>query len=168
MDRDLQLLDQMRAGIDYKIPIRIRKFSFMARPLTIIETNQVAVTVRDAMEKMNDAERNRLSEHTLVAKETLKLASKPDPDSKEIGLTDGLLDRMTNDEVHAMFKQYVAVCDKVNPSLELLSPAEVKQMVDELKKKDQADLVLALIDLSFSDLVSVCQSLIKGDLPTDK
>jgi hypothetical protein len=165
MDQDLDLLAAMRDGVEYRIPIKVRKAEIILRPLTIIETNHVASAVQTIFKRLSDEERNRITEHVIIAKETLKLASKI---GEKVGLTDYLLDAMTNDEVQHLMKQYVSVCDKVNPALEVMKDEEVIQLIEDLKKNNSEKICLALIDLSFSELVSVCRKLILGDLPTDK
>lgn len=158
-------IDAMRMGVNYRLPLKIRGFQMTVRPLAIQETLQVAATVQDELSKLPSNAQNRLSEHFILAKETLKLASTSDVGRNDPRITDLILTQMTNDELHYLFKQYVAACDRVNPALEMLTPSDIQTLVDDLKKnKDKTDLELALIELSFSDLVSLAHYfLTKGD-----
>ncbi len=114
-------------------------------------------SVAEKMLAMPEAARHRITESTLMAKETLKLASKADMDSTvEPVLTDYTLDRMTNDELDAMFKEYSAIVDRVNPTLEVMPVQQLKQLYDDLvKKKESGELDLALIELSSWERVNL-------------
>lgn len=164
LDR-IEQLDAMRLGVDYRLKIKVRGFEIMVRPLAIQESLQVASSVQMELAKLPKDAVNRLTEHFILAKETLKLASTSDVDKNDPKITDYVLSRMTNDEIHFLFKQYVSVCDKVNPALETMSPEEIQILVDELKKNSsKEELDLQLIELSFSQLLSlVSHFLAKND-----
>lgn len=164
LDR-IEQIDAMRMGVDYRLEIKVRGFTMMVRPLAISETLQVAATVQDELSKLPESARNRMSEHFILAKETLKIASTSDVGKNDPRITDLMMTHMTNDELHFLFKQYVAATDKVNPAMETLTPEEVEAIVEELKKNSSdADLVSALTELSFSQLVSLARFyLTKGD-----
>lgn len=161
MDRDLQDLELMRSGIDYIFPIKIRSWSIDCRPLSNMETIQVATTVSKLFLELSDVEKMRISENTLFAKETLIRAAKKTPDDKDSRVTHAILDRMTNEELHFAFAQYVAITDKVNPALERMPQEEITDLVEKLKKNSRDRLDSALIDCSFLELVNVCRSLIQ-------
>lgn len=164
LDR-IDQIDAMRLGVNYRLEIKVRGFKIMVRPLAIQETLQVAATVQEEISKLPASAQNRLSEHFILAKETLKLASTTDVGRNDPRITDLILTQMTNDELHYLFKQYVAACDKVNPALELLTPSDMQTLVDELKKNsDETELGLALTELSFLQLASLARYfLTKGD-----
>lgn len=157
-------LDAMRMGIDYRFVISVRQFTLPVRPLTIGEKLQVATSVMAEMAKMPPAARNAVMEHTLTAKETLKKASTSDVGKSDESISDYILDRMTSDELLALFSQYVANEDRVNPRLEMLDKKSVQILVDELKKKDQATLGLQLIELSLSELTSLVHFFLTNDV----
>ncbi len=163
----IEQIDQMRAGIDYRFPVMVRDFQLMVRPLSIVETVRVAQKVAEAMKGIPDSARNRLTEHTYLAKETLVIASTSDVGVNDQRITDLILDRMTPDELSYLFKQYVQVCDRANPALESMSIQDLKDMVEGLKKKaeeEPEELVLLLTELSHFQLLNVATSLlIKGD-----
>lgn len=148
-------LEAMRHGVDYRQRVSIRGFEIYVRPLSIMETNQVAATVQEKLSMLPESARHRLTEHTLLAKETLINASTSDVGANDARITDHILDRMTNAEIHYLYKQYVAAMDRVDPSLEQMSPEDLRALVDELKKNPKADLGSVLIELSFSQLVSL-------------
>jgi hypothetical protein len=155
----IEILDKMRAGVAYRHPVTVRSFSVLVRPLTMMETNQVAETVNTILSGMTDAAKTRLQESTLLARETLKLATKDDVDSKqEPVLNDYVLDRMSPDEVHSLYKQWGDICQKVSPVLETLPKEEIAALVKELKKNPSQ-----ATELSFSQLVAVVQHLSTND-----
>ncbi len=136
MDYDFDQLTKMRMGCDYRFPVLIRKFSVLLRPLTNTETIEVTNQVFARMAGMSEHQKNRINENSIVAKETLKLASTEQPDSKDIPqLTDPILDRLTNEELSFIYDEYVAICDKCNPSFDLLPKEAIEKLVEEAKKK---------------------------------
>ena len=62
-----------------------------------------------------------------------------------------------------LFKQYVAHCDRVNPELEKMAPADLDALIDALKKSANAPEVLALrlTELSVSQLHNLALYLLK-------
>lgn len=158
----------MRAGIDYRIPVKIRGFKIMLRPLSMLETQQVAATVKEKMEEAPESWRNSLTESAIRAKETIKLASTSKPGAGDFKIHDVTLDEMTADEALFLYKQYLAVCDKANPALERMPSKDLQALVEAIrapfavdpsKKNDpvaQEELVSALTELSFTQLVNVC------------
>src|SRR5688500_9249144 len=99
MKDSIEQIEQMRAGVEYRFPIRIRKFAIEVRPLSIMETVQVAQRVAESIKLAPEAARNRLTEHTFLAKETLIVASTSEVNANDPKITDYILDRMTNDEL---------------------------------------------------------------------
>lgn len=156
----IEQLDAMRMGVEYKHPCKVRSFTVYLRPLTISETMEAATTTNELLEGMPEIARTRIAEHTILAKETLKRAALEDPDRdiSESKLSDMILNKMTNDEVHLLYKQYISVCDKVNPSLEILPQEEINKLVEQAKKN-----TTQLIDLSFLELLSLAQYLLNKD-----
>lgn len=163
MKDTIEQLDQMRSGVDYKMPVRIRNYSIMLRPLSIMEEVEVIAEVTDRYASLPENYKNRVSENLLQAKESLKLASTSDVGTKDPKITDYILDRMTNTEIQYLWKQYIAACDRVNPSFDKMSEDELKELLDKVKKNPEL-----LTEFSFWELVNFCQSLIKEESPTDK
>lgn len=150
-----EILDAMRAGIEYRQPIRVRKWTVQLRPLSILETNEIAQEVQDELEEMKPNQRTRMAEHTLLAKKTLVRASTPDPERNSPTITELVLDKFTNDEIHYVYKQYSAIEDKVNPALEELSKESLELLVERVKKSPSE-----LIELSFLELVNLSRHLL--------
>lgn len=150
-------LDAMRLGVDYSGVIKIRGFSLRVRPLSISETVQVASKVTERMMDLHPMAKNRLSENTFLAIETLTLASTSDVGVNDPMITPYIMERMTPDELSSVFKAYVAECDRVNPSLDKMSGEDVGKLVEELKKNvaNPDGLDSRLIELSLSELLSV-------------
>lgn len=155
----LDQLDAMRQGVDYRLEIKCRNFSVSVRPLTMKETVDVATKVNDNILRLPESARTRLMESTLLAKETLKLATKNDIDSTdEPRLTDYIMDRMTPEELQFIHRQYVQAIDKVNPVMERITKERLDELVEAIKKNESA-----LIDLSFLEMANVCRHLTQGD-----
>ncbi len=155
-------LDSMRMGVAYGFKLRLRNFEARCRPLSLMETTDVANAVADIMGGLPLGMRNRLSEHTLLAKQTLMRATSSDVGANDGELTDYIMDRMTPDEVSAIFKQYIAGCDRCNPMLDKMKPAEVVALVEELKKSqpDAEALALQLTELSSLQLINLASYLL--------
>jgi len=151
----------MRAGVDYRHTIKLRNYHLVVRPITIMEDLEIAAEVQKLMSRMTVEYKNAKTEHAFAARETLKRASCLDPEKYVPGVADPVLDKMTNDEMIALFKEYVSVTDKCNPCLELLSVDETIALVEGVKKNSNSpDLVFQLTDLSFMQLVSMVRYLV--------
>ncbi len=151
----------MRAGSSYRIPVKLREFTVHLRPLTIDESNEVEAEVRAQLKALPEDAQHSLKEHTIRAKETLWRSSSSSPGVQDCKLTPKVLGLMTNDELQALFKQYISVCDKVNPMLEEMPKERLDAILEHLKKNTPPQEVRSqLIGLSFSDLVSVAGALL--------
>lgn len=135
----------------------------MARPLSIGESVEVGTKVSERLESMSDVEKNRLNEHSLLAYETLILASTTDYGTNDPKISEYILRRVTPDELQFLFKQYIAECEKVNPCLEMMGTEDIKNLIDVLKKSPKEDLASQLTGLSFIHLLSTCHQLLQGD-----
>ena len=158
----VEQIQAMRMGVDYRHLVSVREFKIHVRPVSISETIEIAQAVADRFESLPINARTRLAEHTFLAQETLKKASKPAPDSpEEPTISDYIMNRMTPDELSYLHKQYVAVMDKVNPFLEGMDAKEIKELVDKVIKNP-----LVAIELSFSELLNTVRYLVtKEELP---
>jgi len=167
MDQDMQQIEAMRAGVSYRFPIKVRNFELDVRPLALMETVSVAQKVAEAMKGVPESARNRLTEHAFLAKFTLELASTSDVDKNDPRITSYVLDRFTNDEIMAVFKQYVSIVDRANPVLDFMSPPEMEGLIDHLKKNrtetSSEEWDSQLIELSFSQLVSLVRFYLTND-----
>lgn len=164
---DVEQLAQMRAGVDYRFVISIRGFKLAVRPLSIIETVRIAADVTEKLQDIPEIMRATITQHTLLAKETIKMASTSDVGSNDPKITDYILDRMTPDEMNTLFREYLHHCDRVNPSLEKMSREDLAALVTALKKnvKSPEELDLQLIGLSVLQLHNMAHYLlsISGD-----
>lgn len=156
--KELPEVEAMRMGIAYRFPISLRAFKMEVRPLTMSETIQVKQEVVRVLGSLPTNQRTPLEEHTLLARETLKLASQSDVGSGDFGITDAMLDNMRPEEIRYLMKEYVKVVDKCDPCFEEMSIEELEELVDYLKKESKKN-PLALTEFSFSQLVSVARYL---------
>lgn len=150
----------MRMGIDYRFPVAVRGFSVTLRPLTMSETLTLANKVSERWVNTPVQQRTQLEEHTIIAQETLRLASTSDIGKEDGQITQAILDRMTQDELHYLYRQYVLGTERVNPALEMLKDEELADIVEALKKTPPEQVGSALIELSFSQLASIARFLL--------
>lgn len=150
----------MRAGVSYSFPISLRKFQVRCRPLTISEQTNIASKVMAEVSKLPISERTPLAENVMQAKATLELATTSAPNVYDPQLSQIVMDEMTPDEVQHLYKQYVQVVARANPSLEEMSRQEIESLVEALKKTPKEELGSVLIELSLLQLVNVCRLLI--------
>lgn len=158
---EIDILSAMRMGVEFSHPVKIRNFSVNLRPLSIAETLEVANNTRVQMESMPTSQKHRLQEHTLLAMNTIEKASTPFGQGQMPKIPAKMMELMTPDEVHYIHSEYVKICDKINPSFELMSYEEVKTLVTDLKKNSED--VRQLTELSSRELVSIVHSLLNKE-----
>jgi hypothetical protein len=163
-----KFLEALRQGVDYRIKVKVRGATLYMRPLSMTETVQVTARVKRLVAQIPESERTELHEKTILAKETLLFATTSDVGAGDPALSDRVLDAMTPEEVQALFREYVAVVDKCNPSLDALTPEQLKNIVELVKKSPQSEQASLLTELSFSQLANAFLSLIRGELQQDK
>lgn len=155
---DIPQLEAMRHGIDYKFKITCRNFEVFVRPLSALEVVQAASEAAEHFQKLTEVQKISITMSLLMATCQLEKASSPD-----IGefptLTRKMLEMMTPDEINHLWKQYVRVCDRVNPSFENMGADELSNTVEALKKS--SDRLSLLTDLSISQLITVCLHLLE-------
>jgi hypothetical protein len=61
-----------------------------------------------------------------------------------------------------LFKEYNAIVDRINPSLENINEERLQELLNLAKKNPGA-----LIEYSFAELAGLCRALIRTTLPTD-
>lgn len=154
MDLRIDDIDAMRMGVDYRAPIKLRDYQVYVRPLANSEVINCYSNVAEYMSTIPEKRRTRIMEDNAIAREFLKMAS------AEYGkypgkITDPILDQMTNEEVMFLYKEWMAICDKVNPQLENLPTERIKELVDAIKKNTPKDLDSQLTELSFGQMRSI-------------
>lgn len=156
-------LESMRLGVDYRFEATIRGYRISFRPLTISEMNHITADVAQSLSMMPKEAQLRMMETTMMTKKILVKASTPSPERNEPQLTEYIMDRMTTDELQYLYKQWLSGCDRCNPALEQIDVDVLKQLVEQVKKSPSE-----AIELSFLELVNVCQYLTSRDAPTAK
>jgi hypothetical protein len=166
LPKEFPNLPLLRHGVETRFKIRVRSLELSVRPLSILEEDQVTQEVIDELEKVSPQHRTSMKETILIAIKKLELASSSDIGVNDAKLRSPELARMTPGEIDALFKQWVAGCEKFSPMFERLKPEEVRDLVASLKKntKEQATI---LTELSFLHLVSLSEFLLnQGESPT--
>lgn len=148
------LIDQLRAGVEYKFIISIRNLRLEMRPLTINETTTVAKLVQDKMNFLPPTQRTGLEEHVLMARETLRVASSSQPGGPQL-LQDAFFGRLTNDELKGLYSEYARVVENCNPCLETMPQEKFEQVVEVLKKSPKDEMVSELLSLSYSHILQL-------------
>lgn len=151
----LELLDQMRMGVEYSKLISVRQAKVRLRPLSIAEHQEVTSAVADFLLSAPEKDKHRITEEVLFAQKTLILASTSEPGSNDPKLTELLVQKMTVGEVMKLFKEYNRFVEQVDPSIDEISKEKLEEMVAALKKSPSQ-----LAELSGSELMDICRYLL--------
>jgi len=161
-------IEAMRMGVDYSFSISLRGFPVDLRPLSNSETMRAFSSVNTYVRGLPEFQRGQLVEDNAKAREFLKLASSQYGQPLTAKITDTVLDEATNDEIMYLYREWLAVCDKVNPNLQEMPVEHVKALVEEVKKNTPKDLASQLTELSFWQMRSILTYLLTNEeSPTD-
>ncbi len=147
-------IEAMRMGVEYSFPVNLRKFTCSMRPLSNSEMTKCYGEVNSFMRTLPESKRTKVAEDSYLAREFIKHASSPF-EMWAPQISDVMLDRMSNDEIMFIYKEWQAICDKVNPCLELMPTESIKELVEDIKKNTPADLDYQLTELSFGQIRSI-------------
>lgn len=152
---DFQL---MRYGVEYRFPIKCRKFEFLARPLSSLEILQINEEAAAEISKDPDSKTagSEARIGNLLAILQLECASRPDV-GEHPKVHRGFLQFCTAEELNHMFKQYVEITNRVNPDLEEMPADELRELVEMVKKKQSERSMLT--EWSIKQLTAVLWSL---------
>ncbi len=132
-----EILAALRMGVDHTFTIKVRQLEIVVRVLSISERVRIVNEVAAEMSTKKPMEQNVLTESSLLAIRTLELATTPEPDSKIAPtLPAALLNRMSNDEIIALYNAYRDGSDSLDPSMETISDEHLLRLVDAAKKKE--------------------------------
>lgn len=156
-------LEIMRMGVDCRFPVQFGSIKLMMRPLSSAEMVECYGQVAAHMETLPKSHRTDIAENTLRAREFLKRASSPF-DQYLPQITDAHLDKMTNKQVMAVYREWTSIEERVNPDIETIPEERLKDLVDTIKKNPKEDWAFQLTELSFGQLLRVAlYSLTNGD-----
>lgn len=156
-------LEIMRLGVSHSFPVKIGNMTISMRPLSSMEMVACHSAVENHLSNLPVSHRSEVARNTHLAREFIKKASSPF-ETYAPQITDSHLDKMTNGQVMAVYKDWLAISDKVNPELEKLTEEQLRELVDHVKKNKPDDLLSQLTELSFGQLASLVQFLLtKGD-----
>ncbi len=168
MDGKFDNLDKMRQGVDTRFPLKMRGFQCLFRPLSIYETNVVAAEVVQEMSQKPKSQQNAIMENSLLSIKILEKASSSDIDKTDYAITSMELQRLSPKEIEFLYAEYVSVTEKVNPRLDKLSREQIKELIEDAKKKE-GGLESALMTLSFWEVWNIALSCLTPDeQPTGK
>jgi hypothetical protein len=161
-------MESLRQGIDFRFPVDFKGKKIKLRPLSIMEEDQIA---RDILGLMNDLpahERNSMSETIRLTQMKLEIASTSDVGVYDPSLPQAELKRLTPPQIDKIFKEWLAGCEKANPAPEKVTAEQLEIFVEALKKSTE-NTGKVLTELSFFQLVDICQFLVNREKsPTDK
>lgn len=157
------VLSAMRSGVAFRFPVRIRDFSMHLRPLSMQETLEVHQFVAEEMSRMPASARTKVMEHSLLAKQTIIVASTSQPGSEDPKMTHLEMKHWLPDEIHAVYKEYSAIVEKVNPSPDDIDPEQMEGLIELVKKSPREELDYHLTALSFWQLKAIIFSLTKPE-----
>lgn len=143
------ILAKMRAGIKETYEIRMREMRIPVRVLTIDEVNDIR---REALKLTMVSNGDETDKNVQIQRMTLKLATTLKPGTGPL-LSDKLLKMLSVDEINYLYEEFVNVMDRVNPTLETISPEQFKELVDALKKT-----LVSPKDLSTRQLRAICSA----------
>jgi hypothetical protein len=141
------ILAKMRNGVKATHEIKLRDAVIPVRVLSVDEMNAIRreALITSLASKGDDTDINLQKQ-----KSTLKLASNLNGGPT---LSEKLLGQLTTDEINYLYSEYVAVMERVNPSIETIPNEEFRLMVEALKKN------LAFPkDLSLRQLKAICSA----------
>jgi len=148
-------IEAMRMGVEYRYPIRLRAFTVMVRPLTCGETDAITAEVNEFIKMAPEKDRSELTVTKLMAKKYLERCTTSAPGATDPQLTEAILNECTNAELNYLYKQYMDVEEKVNPSVDAMSKEEINELVESVKKN-----LDSVTQLSISRLVNLVRTLL--------
>lgn len=157
---DEEIVEKMRAGVDYHMQVKCRNFSITVRPLTLVEQLQATTNSVDKYRMLPEPAKHKLSESVILAIEILKLATTSDFGKNDSSLTEDTMNLWTTQELMFVYDQYLKAIERANPSLEKMTATELRELVDHLKKKPKEELFSQLTELSFTHLREVAEYLL--------
>lgn len=135
------ILAALRMGVDYTFTIKVRSLELAVRPLAVSEVVRLTADAREQLSKLPPEGQTEMIWNVLLAKGYLRYATKPDVGSKvEPRLTDYVLDRMTNDELSALFRAYLDGVELLNPAVETIGEQQLAELVEAAKKNSVSQL----------------------------
>ena len=132
------ILQALRFGVAHTFTIRVRKLEVAVRALSISERVRIVNEVTAEMTAKPKEHHNSLTESALLAIHTLELASTPDPDRPQPSLPGHVLQKMTNDELRALYTEYNDACDLIDPAMETITEERLDELVKIAKKNASA------------------------------
>lgn len=151
-------LEAMRLGVEYQAKVYFRGKAYRIRPLSAKERLQCNEDVVEYFSKKSPEMRLGINEALVIGMFTLEVASTSKPGVFDPELPMMFLENLTSDEISYLWKQYTAICQKVNPEFEEIPAEEIMELVEQVKKSPER---ATLIDLSFFRLVDVCLAFVK-------
>lgn len=162
--RDELEIEIMRMGVEATFPVKFGPITILMRPLSNSEMVSCYSNAAEYVRTLPKAQQTELTENTWRAREFLKQSSKPFG-TELPKLTDFHLDKMTNGQIMSLYKEWMAITERVNPDIQNISDERLKLIVETVKKNLPAEELGSLLtELSFGELRSLAHYLLtNGD-----
>jgi hypothetical protein len=141
------ILAQLRAGVKETYEISLRSARIPVRILSVDEVNKIRAEAKKlaAIAGGDDTDQN-----LAIQKLTLSMATQVPKNTAPI-LSEKVLSMLTVDELSSLFNEFINVMERVNPSIEHISPEEFRALVDALKKN-----AITVKELSLRQKDAIC------------
>lgn len=156
IEQQMDLVDAMRMGVEYRFPITVRGVSIMLRPLSVSEHHEIAARVLSELKAKPVEYQTEANQASLTAIYTIERATSSDVDKLDNKLHAVQLSRLATSELMYLYGEYLKVLDRVDPVHETIPEPELMKYVDEVKKSPGE----ALAGLSFRQIVRVVEFLV--------
>lgn len=128
-------LEKLRLGVQNRCNCSLRGVSFVFRPLTIGEQNEVTTAAIGAYNKLLPDQKHNVMESTILSVFTLTKASELQRGVP--GVTEDTLKLLTPNELGYLMREYTQMVDACNPAIETIPDEELIALSEEIKKKEK-------------------------------
>lgn len=154
-----EMLARMRAGTKEVYEIRMREQVF---PVRVLSMDEVTAIRREGFADQAKRGGDETDRNVAIQKCTLKMASTIQKGGGPL-ISDKMLSLLSLDEVQFLYNEYVCVLERVNPTLETITPEVFQSLVDALKKSHASARDLSLLQLraictAYVDLIQRLES----------
>lgn len=148
------ILKKMRMGIKETYEISLRSFKV---PVRVLSMDELVAVRREGIKHQALIGGDETDRNCYIEKTVLKLASTLTKNGAPL-LMDGVLDKMTLEEISHLYGEYVKIMDDCSPELEQIPIEQFRALIDAVKKnsvtaKDCSLRQLRAIFYAYQDLI---------------